>query len=178
LKGFFMKKYVMMIVLLLCSVTMAEDGISIWGLTTQDADALKVRVGYEKDNIEGFIGSQWWPGVDVVTGEVKPPQVITLGALYHFSDLLDPNNPLPFIPDILMAFMPPGTVAEPYVGGQATFNLFDKDAGLYAALAGLLIKAQPDSKVAIVAEAEYGVNFAQLSVLPEFKVNLGFRYKF
>lgn len=174
-----MKKLVMLIVLLVAVGTMASDnGITIWGLTNQDADSVIVRIGYEQDNIEGFIGSSWWPNYDVETGDIQPPQVLILGALYHFQDLLDPNNPLPIIPDILIAFVPKGTLAQPYIGGQGTFNFIDKDAGFYGGLVGLLVKANKDSKVAIVVEAAYQDNFIELSAVDNFKINLGLRFKF
>ena len=163
-----------LIVLLLTSVSFA-DGITVWGLSevsAGDERALVARVGYETGLVEAFAGTTWRPDADA-------PQVVSLGAVHYFADIVEPNSVVPFIPDVLMTFLHPGTVAQPYIGGQATFNLLDKDAGFMGIITGLQIKAEESSKAAVVAEIMVNDYFGDLGgVSDQWRLSLGVRYAF
>jgi hypothetical protein len=180
-----MKKLIIIAVglIALCMGTMVKaNGITVWGLTEQDLNsqnAITARVGYQYDFVEGFLGSTWRPNYDVDTGEVKPPQVLSLGALVHMRDLLDPNNPLPWIPQALLTFLPEEMVAQPYFGGQGTWNLGSENAGFYGAIIGIQTKTKEDAKASFITEFDYNTNFKDLSVVPDqWRLNLGFRFLF
>jgi len=181
-----MKTKVLLIAALLISLmsgTVRADGITIWGLTEQDfnsQNAITGRAGYQYDFIEGFVGSTWRPRYEVDTGEMKPPQVISLGTIVHMRDLIDPNNPLPWVPEILLGILPEKMVMQPYFGGQDTWNFGDEDAGFYGAIIGIQSKTEPVSKSSFIAEFDYNEFFKDLSAVPsdKFKLNLGFRFMF
>lgn len=165
---------IILIVLFMACVA-SGDGVTLWGLSevsAGDETALSARVGYEVGKIEAFAGTTWRPDYDA-------PQVLSLGAVHYFADIIDPNSVVPFIPDVLMTFMHPGSVAQPYIGGQATFNLLDKDAGFMGIITGLQIKADEDSRAAIVAEVMVNDYFGDLGgVNDEWRLSLGVRYGF
>jgi len=181
-----MKKLVIILAALLAMFmgsAARANGLTLWGLTEQDLGstqrAISARAGYQYGFIEPFIGSTWRPDYDVKAGQVKPPQVLSFGTLIHARDLLDPNNPLPWIPDLLLTFIPEDFVAQPYLGAQGTWNFFDKDAGFYGPIVGILAKTQAESKASFVAEAQWNKNFDDLNALPDkFRLNLGFRFYF
>uniref|UniRef100_A0A6M3KM06 Uncharacterized protein n=1 Tax=viral metagenome TaxID=1070528 RepID=A0A6M3KM06_9ZZZZ len=158
------------------------NGMTIWGLTEQDLNsqvAITGRVGYQYDFIEGFVGSTWRPQYEVGTNELKPPQVLSFGAVIHMRDLVDPNNPLPWIPDLLLSILPESMVAQPYFGGQGTWNLFDEDCGFYGAIIGIQSKTNADSKASFITELNYNQNFKDLEAVPdEWRLNMGFRFMF
>jgi hypothetical protein len=94
-------------------------------------------------------------------------------------DILDPNNPLPWIPGLLLALIPEEMVVQPYFGAEAGFNLFEDDAGFYSGIVGLLCKTDADNKSAIVIEGNYAKNFKDLSAVPEeIRLKLGLRFYF
>ena len=180
-----MKKVILIVagLLALCMGTAAQaNGVTLWGLTEHDwnsENAITGRVGYQYDFIEGFIGSTWRPNYNVETGEIKPPQVFSLGALVHMRDLLDPNNPLPWIPPVLLTFLPESMVAQPYFGGQGSWTPANEDAGFYGAIVGIQTKTSEESKASFITEFNYNNNFKNLSVVPDqWRLNLGFRFLF
>jgi len=175
-----MKKLITLFIpLLLCS-SIRANGWTAWGLIEQEPQrAVTARVGYQFFNIEPFVGSTWRPDYNVEAGEIKPPQVLSIGCFYHFQDLLDPNDPLPWISPLLLTFIPEEFVAQPYFGPQCTWNFIDKDAGFYGVAIGLQMKANPeDDNACLVAEIAYNDNFGDLSAVEEeVRLHLGFRFK-
>jgi len=178
-----MKKLIVLLMLFVATICKG-NGFTIWGLTEQDIsgsqNAMSVRIGYQYESIEAFLGSTWRPNYDTDTGEIEPPQVFSLGTVIHWKDLIDPDNPLPFIPDLLLKLIPENMVAQPYFGGQATFNLFEHDAGFYGAIIGLQCKTDIKNKSAFIVELDYNDNFKDLSAVPDnkFRLNMGFRFLF
>ena len=178
-----MRRIVLLTIVLVFLLSSAAFGQwTLWGLTEQnyglDDYSITGRAGKQFEQVEVFIGSSWWPSYDGDEMELKPPQVFSVGGLYHYDDLIDPNNPLPIIPDFLLTFLRPEFVATPYFGMDATFNI-DKDAGYISSIAGLQLKSNAESKVALITEVGYKDTFAQLSALPEkFRFNVGLRYEF
>lgn len=166
------------------STVRADEGFTIWQLSERrfDADsALIGRIGYQKDFVEPFIGTSWIPKQDSETGNIDPPQMVSLGTIVHFPDLIDPNAPVPFIPPLLLSFIPPDWIATPYIGWQGTWNFADDDAGYQGGMVGLLAKTKPDSNVAIVIEAIYNNYFGVVAPLnsdDEWVLALGFRIGF
>lgn len=168
---------------LLCGGIVQANGLTLWGLTEQDLDstqnALIGRIGYQVDFIEGFIGSTWRPHYKVEPGELAPPQVFSLGGIVHARDLLDPNNPLPWVPELLLSLIPEDMVAQPYFGIEAGWNLFETDAGFYGGMVGLLCKSSQESKAAVVIEGGYAKTFKDLAAVPEeWRLKLGLRFYF
>lgn len=158
-------------------------GFTLWGLGEQDFDsrnsAIQGRIGYQFGRVEPFIGSTWRPNFDTKPGEVRPPQVFSFGALFHWPDLIDPDSPLPWISPALLTFLPEGLVAEPYFGGHVTFDFTGNDGSFSALLIGLKCKADPKSLSAIIVEAEYANAYGDLSAVPnEFRMNFGWRFYF
>jgi len=158
-------------------------GWTIWGLTQQvnDIDGysneLAGRVGYSFDSgaggLEPFVGSVWHP-------ESGSPQVMTLGLILHSGDILDPNSPLPWIPDILLTVLSEEMVARPYAGFQSTINLFDADAGFSGGMTGILVKTTPDAVAEMAFELAYDNKFLALADLGdnELRGYIGIRYPF
>jgi hypothetical protein len=155
--------------------------IALWGLveqTTAGTNAVTGRVGYRLGWIEPFLGSTWRPGYDA-GGGVQPPQVISLGVLVYAPDLLDPNAPVPWLPDLLLRLLPQRMVARPYIGSQGSYNLIDSDAGFYGGILGLEAKLDPDARMALIVEGIYNNYFDDLGAVPElWRVNIGFRVGF
>lgn len=159
----------------------AFGGWSAWGLAEQDIDSrnngVEARVGYRAGQLEAFLGSSWWPRYDS-DADLDPPQVLSVGALYHARDLLDRDNPLPWIPDILLALLPEDMKARPYSGGQVTFDFSGKDQGYSAAQVGLSAFLADDSRNCFVVEGAWRNNYGQLSGFGnDFVVKLGFCFR-
>src|SRR4030042_1923039 len=189
-------KNVATILIVLCLVGFAQAAdVTFWGLAQQDLDsrnnAVTARIGFQVEDIEPFIGSTWWPNYDqkieqipttnghLEWGEIiSPPQVFSVGCIYPWMNLIAPNNPIPWIPDILIELVPEGMIANPYFGGQATVNI-DKDGIFADGIVGLLIQTEEKSKTSLVTELNYPDFGGQLSVLPDkWYLNLGFRIRF
>ena len=124
------------LVCLLMTVQVQAAGITLWGVTDQVIDADESastagRLGYyfgdDKGGLEIFGGATWHP-------ESKGPQVLSIGVIEHLPDLIDPNNPLPLIPNILLAFINEDVEARPYVGLEGTFNFVEEDVGYYGGI--------------------------------------------
>jgi len=157
-------------------------GVTAWGLTEQDIGsrnkALQGRIGYRIGLVEPFVGSTWRPNFDA-DGALAPPQLLSLGTVYHGPDLIDPNSSIPWIPDIMLALLPADYQARPYFGGQFSINFIDKDSGFYAPLVGLLCKFDPDKPSALVIEAAYNENFGAASAVPdEARLSIGWYFHF
>jgi len=175
---------ILIMMLLCCGVALAENGVTLWGLGQESFDwtqsSITGRIGYEFANpgIECFLGSTWWPNYKTDEGEMEPPQVYSVGAVYYWIDLVDPNNPIPWIPPLLLKVIPEKFVAQPYLGGQCSLNI-DEDAGYLGAVIGLSMKARPDDKTSLIAEAQFNNMFKDLVAIPdEWRLNLGFRILF
>ena len=169
------------VVALLCT-SVQGAGITIWGLTEQlttveDDNSLSARVGYmlgiEESGLEPFIGSVWRPRDDY-------PQVITVGAVQHLPDLVDPNNPIPYIPAIFLKILNEDTTIRPYIGAQCSINLIDKDAGFIGVIAGVSVKLEEKATSELVFELGYDDTFNDLAgiVDNELKGYMGFRIPF
>ncbi len=170
-----MKKLIATLIIALCLCgSVQAAGLTLWTLTDQltsidEDNSISGRVGYSfaSDNggLEIYVGSTWYK-TDAT------PQVMSLGIVEHLPDLIDPNNPLPWIPGLLTAIVNEEVVMAPYVGIQGTFQFVDEDAGLFGVMAGVKIKVTPKSASEWIVEGRYinpfgdlyGVNKAQLSV--------------
>ena len=172
---------ILLAVLFIASAAQAA-GLTVWGLTEQlssvEADnSLTARVGYflgtDRGGLEPFIGSIWRPRDD-------SPQVVVFGAVQHMPDLIDPNNPIPFIPEMLLKVITEDVSIRPYIGGQFSVNLADRDAGFYGMIAGITLKLEPKAKSELVFEASYDNTFGDLAGVEdnELKGYMGFRIPF
>ena len=168
--------------LMLCGSAHAT-GLTLWGLTEQvssvDSDnAITGRIGYDLsvgDNggLEPFIGSVWHP-------QDSTPQVIVVGAVQHFPDLLDPNGLIPYIPELFTTLINEDVAIRPYAGAQCTINLVDEDAGFIGAIAGVAIKLTPEATSELIFEASYDNTFSDLNDVPDNRLKgyMGFRIPF
>jgi len=138
------------------------------------SNELTLRAGYnfatENGGLEPFIGTQWRPRWDE-EGDMEPPSVVALGALYHFPDLIDPNNAIPYLPGFLSTIINPDVEVRPYMGYQMTINFIDKDSGLQDFLGGIRIKVTPESNTSLDFEIRYGDTFGDLAVVPDNRFN-------
>jgi len=174
---------------LLGGYVMADEGFTIWQLTERrfEADSAIIgRIGMQMGFIEPFVGTSWIPKQNGETGNIDPPQMINLGTIIHFPDLIDPNSPLPWIDDALLIFLSEEWKATPYIGWQGTWNFADDDAGYNGGMTGLLIKAReddPDDKVSVTfaVEGSYNNFFGQAEPLrndDEWVLSIGVRIFF
>jgi len=180
-----MKRVLLTIIMVLClCASVQAAGITVWGLTEQltaveSDNSITARVGYfmgigDTGGLEPFIGSVWRPRSE------DAPQVITLGAVQHLPDLIDPNGPIPYISGIFTAVIAEEVVIRPYIGFQTTINLIDKDSGFIGIISGVTCKLTPDAQSEIVFEISYDDTFQGLAGVPdnELKGYVGFRIPF
>ena len=170
------------VVALLCTSAQAA-GFTVWGLTEQlttvEADnSIAVRVGYDlsvgnRGGLEPFIGTVLYP-------RLEAPSVIVIGAIQHLPDLIDPNFPIPYLPDILLNVINEEVEIRPFIGIQATANILDHDSGFIGGLAGISIKLTPEAKSALIFEMSYDNTFNQLTEIDdnEFRGKVGFKIPF
>ena len=151
------------------------DGVSIWALSedgSQKDASVTGRIGYEVDSIEPFIGFTARPETDF-------PQLWSLGVIYHLPDLVEEDSPIPWLPEILLTFVNGDVIARPYIGGQASWNVMEEDAGFSGALMGLTIKTTDASPMSFVAEVQKNSTFGDLgNVSGDYRLSLGVRYLF
>jgi hypothetical protein len=169
-------------VLLLCGSVQAA-GLTFWGLTEQvssveDDNSITARVGYDlsvgdRGGLEPFIGTVLYP-------RLEAPSVMVIGAIQHLPDLIDPNNPIPFLPEIFLTVINEEVQIRPYIGVQCTVNLVDHDSGFIGGLAGVAIKLTPDARSELIGEVSYNNTFNDLSGIDdnELRAYLGFRIAF
>ena len=185
----------LLILVLFCTCIHAgeDKGLTFWGLNEKSFDSessVVGRLGYAMDDfllkdedasIEIFIGTTWIPETNGETGKIDPPTTLSLGGLYFLPDIIDSDSPIPWIPDLLLTVLPEKAEAKPYIGGQATFNLIDNDAGLLGGIVGIKAKTQPDALWDLIFEADYNNFIYDLSTLPyddEFVYTAGIRIGF
>lgn len=184
-----MKKLILFLLLLMIVPTTAkagdDDGFKFWGLSEQSFDsesALIGRLGYQIGPVEPFIGTSWVPKQNTETGEIDPPNLITLGGLVHLPDLIDPNAPLFGLQEVLLEFIPKNFESKPYFGWQGSWAIVDDDAGgFHGGVLGLKNKLSPDDEAAWIVEAQYNNFFADLNGLrddDEFTIYFGLRIGF
>jgi len=143
-------------------------------------DALSFRVGYmlgidsKGSGLEPFIGSVWRPKTDDI------PQVLVLGAVQHLPDLVDPNGPIPYIPDVLTKLLNEDVVIRPYIGAQCTVNFIDRDTGFIGGIFGFAIMLEPEAKSQLIFEMSYDNAFNELNQIydNELKGYIGCRIPF
>ena len=170
-----------------------DEGFRFWGLNEKSFDSESTvigRIGYEMDDfflrepnnsVEVFVGTTWIPEMNGEEGKVDPPTTMSLGVIYHFSDLIDANNPLPWIDDALLSVIPEEVSARPYIGGQGTFTFVDDDGGLYSGMIGVLAKVKEDAAWDMVFELTYNNLIYELATVPyddEFVMSAGIRIGF
>jgi len=175
-----MKRIIVAIIIALCMCNAVQAaGLTIWGMTEQVANvdsqnALALRLGYylgsDNGGLEPFVGSIWRPRWDE-EGDMEPPQVLTLGLIYHSMDIVDPNNTLPWIPDAFLMILSEDVVIRPYIGFQNTWNFIDQDAGMMGGIAGVRVQTTPDSNTELIFEIGYDANFGDLSVVEDRQLN-------
>jgi len=155
-------------------------GLTLWSVTDQivEVDNSKLvagRIGYdfsiENEGLEIFVGSSWNLRYD-------KPQTMSLGIINHLPDLIDPNNPLPFIPGFLLTFVNQDIEVCPYLGLEGSFNFIDRDSGFYALLIGALAKVTPKSQIEYGLEGAYTQGFNELEGTDEYQLRLLARIRF
>ncbi len=176
-----MKKLITLIIITLCLTSAVQAaGLTIWTLTNQiasvdESNSIAGRVGYyfgsDNGGLEIFIGSTWHPRSGV-------PQVVSGGLVEHLPDLIDPDNPTPWISDVLLAFIDEKAVARPYIGIEGTFNFLEKDVGYYGGMVGIAAKVTPKAMTEWVAEAGLIEPFGDWEGVREFRLKLGIRFPF
>ena len=179
-----MKRVILTIIALLCLTASAQAaGLTIWGLTEQVSsvngdNSLTARVGYDlsltdKGGLELFAGSIWRP-------KDSEPQVLVFGAIQHMPDLIDPNSPIPYLPELFLTVISETVQIRPYIGGQFSINLIDEDVGTYSAIAGITLKLTPEANSELVFEVSYDKNFGDLGGVPDNQLTgyMGFRIPF
>jgi len=166
-------------IIVMPSVTRAA-GFTLWSVTDQivEVDNSKLvagRIGYdfsiENEGLEIFVGSSWNLRYD-------KPQTMSLGIINHLPDLIDPNNPLPFIPGFLLTFVNQDIEVCPYLGLEGSFNFIDRDSGFYALLIGALAKVTPKSQIEYGLEGAYTQGFNELEGTDEYQLRLLARIRF
>lgn len=175
-----MKKGIaVLIVLCLGVVVQAKDfDVTIWGgIETGNSDAtaaMSGRLGIEskESNLEGFIGITGWPKWDAIEGRLmsEPPVVLEIGGIYHFDDIIDPNSPVPWIPEILAGYLNPELEARPYVGVLSTIG---RDGSAYGTLVGFEMGKDENSNITLNIEGQFlnvGHELAEAGITDEFRV--------
>ena len=170
------KVMVTIVVMLLCCGILwpgiaraGEVSLTILGTESFDWTQASVtgRLGYvHQDCLEPFVGVVCWPNfkVNEAEGEKKIDYAFAAGVAYHWIDLVDPENPLPWIPDILLTMIPENFEARPYICGQC---LFKKDEGALGGIIGLRCKPNPEDTVCIKFEVQGHNTFRDLAAMPE-----------
>jgi hypothetical protein len=162
------------------TASVQASGLTLWSLTDQvtgidERNSISGRLGYsfatENGGLEGFIGSTWYQ-------DEKYPQVMSLGIIEHLPDLVDPNNPLPWIPDVLVSLLNEDVHIGPYIGLMGTFQFIEEDAGMYGIIAGAKVKVSPNSLAEWVVEYRYIDPFGQLDGVEKSQLSAGLRIPF
>ena len=189
--------FTIMLCVLIAGFAQAKDfDLTFWGLTEKNVDdesSYIGRIGFELDDfllkepnniIEPFIGTQWEPLQDTEAGELNPPDTLLVGCLYHIGNLIDPNNPLPWISDTLLIVLSEDDEATPYIGGQGSWNFVDDDGAFYGGIVGLLVKPRQSNEKIVcnyVFELDYNNFFDDLESIKdddEFTFYIGLRLKY
>ena len=177
-----MKKLMLLMVALICLMTVQVQaaGLTLWSVADKIVDvdesaSISGRLGYyfgsDNGGLEIFGGSTWHP-------ESKAPQVLSIGVIEHLPDLIDSSNPLPWIPDILLAFVNEDVVARPYAGIEGTFNFIEENVGYYGGVVGVLAKLTPKSQIEYGLEGSYKEGFGELEGLNKTQLSLVIRIPF
>jgi len=129
----FRKLLICLVVLCFAMTTYAEDGLKFWSLGEQSIvtpdKSLLLRLGMEEDNKEFGLQTTFLP-----SAEPELPEIYGMYGLYHFPDVIDINNPIPF------DFLPEKVQASVYLGGQITVDFGEDDVGSYTGfIAGTII---------------------------------------
>lgn len=175
-----MKKGILLMAVVLITCSMAQGaGWTLWTGTDQltnvnDKNAIFVRGGYSfaSDNggLEVWLSSTWYKSE-------ANPQAMSFGVVEHLPDLIDPNG-LPWIKDLLLAFVNEDMVMAPYVGIQGTFQFVDENAGMFGIVGGLKIKVTPKSVTEWIIEGRYINPFGDLYGVNKAQLSLGLRIPF
>lgn len=174
---------VVAVLLIVPNVAKSDDGFAVWGLLESNVKdtqtAATGRVSYRIEDIEPFVGYTAWPDYEVDGLEVNPPDVLSLGSIVNFPDLLDPENPLPIIPNVLLTFLPENWVAFPYIGGQATWHMGRADGGFYGGIVGLKTMRRPEDQSALIIETAVNHGFEDLGpVVNDWEISAGVYIRF
>jgi hypothetical protein len=175
-----MKKLLILTMILLCSSIAQAGEVTVTVLGNESIDwtqaSILGRVGYlHQDTLEVYGGAVWWPNFKVDEDEEEPDYAFCTGVLYHWMDVLDPNNPIPFIPETLLKIIPEQMVARPYIGGQVLF----KNDGAIGGVVGLTCKAKPGDNVSLKIEGQGHNTFRDLAAIPEdLKLYIGFEVRY
>ena len=178
-----MKRVLLTIIAVLCLCVSAQAaGVTVSVMTEQIANvdkgnSLGVEVGYflgidpAGAGLEPYIGCDWWPRWDE-EGDMAPPSVVVLGVRQWFSDIVDPNSAIPYIPSIFLTILNEDVQIKPYVGFRFSANIIDKDSGLMSIPVGISLKTSPGSNSALRFEARYNDTFGSLSMVPDNRFDL------
>lgn len=200
-----MKKWIVVLIILCLSIVAQADPneivfsqvdrMTFWGLTEKvgsEESSYIGRVGYtfkdfifrDPNNIiEPFIGTRWEPAQETETGNMNPPDTLTIGCMYHFGNLLDKDNPLPFISNTLLLVLNEDDRATPYIGGRGTWNFIDDDGSFYGGNVGLLVNTEQKENFAMsyVFELDYDNFFKDLTSIKdddEYVFYIGLRLEY
>jgi len=175
-----MKRAILTIIVLLCLTAIAQAaGPTVSFMTEQVAsvdkgNSLGIELGYflgvddSGPGLEPYIGCDWWPRWDD-DGDMSPPSVVVLGARQWFSDIVDSNSIIPFIPQAFLAVLNEEIEIKPYISFRFSANIVDKDAGVMSIPAGITVKTSPTANSALRFEIRYSDTFGVLNVVPDNK---------
>ena len=178
-----MKRSLITIIAVLCvCASVHAAGVTVSMMTEQitnvdTGNSIGVELGYflgiddAGAGLEPYIGCDWWPRWDE-DGEMDPPSVVVLGVRQWFSDIIDPNSAIPYIPKLFLALLNEDIQIKPYVGFRFSANLIDKDSGLMSIPVGISVKTSPKSNSALRFEARYNDTFGELSMVPDNRIDL------
>ena len=177
-----MKKLILTILMVLCLCGAVQAaGLTVSVMTEQIANvdkgnSLGVEVGYflgidpAGPGLEPYVGCDWWPRWNE-EGEMDPPSVAVLGCRQWFSDIVDPNSAIPFIPEIFLSILNEDVQIKPYVGFRFSANIIDKDAGLMSIPVGIAVRTSENSNSALRFEVRYNDTFGELSMVPDNRID-------
>jgi len=175
-------KKILIVIALICLMTVQVQaaGLTLWSVAEKivevdESASIAGRLGYyfgsDNGGLEIFAGSTWHP-------ESKSPQVLSIGVIEHLPDLIDPNNPLPWIPNILLTFINEDVEVRPYAGLEGTFNFIEENVGYYGGVVGVLAKLTPNSRIQYGLEGSYKEGFGELEGLNKTQLSFVIRIPF
>jgi len=164
-----MKTTPLLLCLLLAGVTFADDGITLWGLTADNADSLlNVRVGYEtKQRFEFGATAKYLTG----NPEFGPePDLFGGYLIYHINEILGIEDPAPDNPweELLHRL-----VGRPYAGGEILISQKGEERARGNVIVGTLFGVADDPDYTVAFAVEYVTGDAS-----DETVTIGARIKF
>ena len=174
------KGLILMLAILCVSSVAQAAGPTVSFMTEQvtsvdKGNSLGIELGYflgvgDGSGLEPYIGTDWWPRWDD-DGDMKPPSVVVLGVRNWFSDIIDPNSAIPFIPDMFLMVLNEDVEIRPYVGFRFSANIIDKDGGLMSIPVGIAVRTSPESNSALRFEVRWNDTFGAVNMVPDNRLD-------